>query len=59
VYYEKYLQGLKTKDASESGAYRVKSKEYLLKAFEAAKGNLPSDFEHVKRLKYKVNQRAF
>lgn len=58
VYYEKYLQGLKTMNASESGAYRDKSKEYLLKAFEAAKGNLPSDSEHVKRLKYKMSQRG-
>ncbi len=59
VYYERYLQDLKTKAVSESGAYWDKSKEYLLNAYEIAKGNFPSDSEHVKRLKYKMNKRAF
>ncbi|MDP3935487.1 MAG: tetratricopeptide repeat protein, partial [Alphaproteobacteria bacterium] len=59
VYYEKYLQSLKTKAVSDTVSYWDKSKEYLLKAYEIAEGNFPSDSEHVKRLKYKMNQRAF
>ncbi|QOL20388.1 tetratricopeptide repeat protein [Candidatus Bodocaedibacter vickermanii] len=59
VYYERYVQEVQTKAASKSGAYGDKSKEYLLNAYEVAKGNFPPDSEHIKRLKYKMNQRTF
>jgi tetratricopeptide (TPR) repeat protein len=57
LFHERYLSTLKNNCSKEAELYKLKSKNYILEAFDVVKKNLPCDSEHLFRIKEKIKKR--